>query len=802
MPFDKNGVYVLYPDQGAANPDGSITYPSVGGQVITSFPDGHSTVAAGNVVTVRGPVDQSSGSSLGPVVSTTNTTTGNAATAGDVQAVNDANGSIDWGDAVANGIIGIKDFADSGNLIGHPFINNGKVNSMIHGAVANTIDGRGPMAGNNGSGVVNVPGIGDVGSGDSGTGGSGSGGSGSGGGVVDAVNGVANEAFKYAAENRDFQLQGLDRANAALDPAKASYASMYGPGGTLAGPGQGEQAFTDVGRNLLAPTAQSQALAAASPFLSGQSPGMGAFKQVAGQLSGPTLSSQTYGQYADQLGQQSAGEQRYADTAARYDTNALSQAAPGFQNALAQQSAGEQRYAATQARYDTNALSQAAPGFQAQLAKTSAGEQRYADTASKYNDNALNQAASGFNAKLNAPTNLESSLGSIAGKYAAPSDASKTFQSQYGQLAGPGALEQFAASDLAGTNPYYRQLQAQQSADIDASMAARGGFNSGAAMKAQSLAASNLSAQQYQQEAQLQGQAQAAMQSRLGQQQAAAGDATAATYAGLAGQTSTLSAADAQRLARTQSGIDMTTQQAAANLGYLNSGQQAANSAGAASLARTQAGIGLADQQASADLGYLTAGQAAANAASAQSLARTHEGIGLASQQASTDLGYLQGGQQAANAASAQSLARTQAGIDLTRGTDATNLAQNLGYVNAANSAGAGQVSQYSAYGQMAAGQDAATQAQNMNYLSSAAAAQKASQDRQQQGFTNALATGAIESANTTGQYGKAGDNYASMVGAGMGAQLNAAQLAAQQQMNQQNNQYGLYGTIIKGVLS
>jgi hypothetical protein len=701
------------------NPDGSPRY------AVTSGADGK-------------PISKQviSGPGAGTTVSwdsnghyTTQDTAGN--TINTDQANSDASGigGETWGDAVVQ----TKDVLDSANIVGHPFVSD-KQNEMLGGKIKAGVNSvvSGDGGPNFGTGSLFPDGaVAGVGGG-SGGGGSGSGSGDGSGGVVGAVNDVAHEAFDYADKNRDFQLSGLDKANAALDPAKASYASMYGPGGSLTGPGQGEQAFTSQGGNLLNPTEQGKALATASPFLSGQSPGMSAYQDVAGQLSGPTLSGQTYGQYAGQLGQASAGEQRYGATAGKYDTNALSQAAPGFQNQLAQQSAGEQRYA---------------------------------DTAGKYDTNSLDQAAGGLNAKLTGATNLESSLGSIAGKYAAPSASSTTYQQQSGQLGGPGSLEQFAASDMAGTNPYYKQLAEQQSADIDASMNARGGFNSGAALKAQALGRSNLAAQQYQQEGQLQGAAQTAQMSRLGQQQSAAGAADTANYASLAGQTSALGTADAQRLARTQSGIDLAGQQASTNLGYLSSGQQAANSAGAASLARTQAGIGLANQQ------------------------------------STQDLNYLQGGQTAANAASAQNLARTQAGIDLTKNTDATNLAQNLGYVGAANSAGAGQVSQYGQLASMAQGQDAASQTQYMNYLSSAAAAQKAAQDRQQQGFTDATATGAIQAANTTGQYGKAGDEYASMVGAGMGAQLNAAQLAAQQAMNDKNATYGLYGTIFKGLL-
>lgn len=149
-------------------------------------------------------------------------------------------------------------------------------------------------------------------------------------GIVDAVNKVAAEAQGLAPGVRDFQLAGLDKSDAAFDPATQQYNSMYGPGGSQTTPGAGEQAFSQQGGNLLNPTAQGQVLSQTQGYLGGQSPGMSALGQVAGQLGGPTLSGQTYGQYASQLGAPSAGEQRYDATSGQYDTNALQQQAGGL----------------------------------------------------------------------------------------------------------------------------------------------------------------------------------------------------------------------------------------------------------------------------------------------------------------------------------------------------------------------------------------------------------------------------------------------------------------------------------------
>lgn len=87
----------------------------------------------------------------------------------------------------------------------------------------------------------------------------------------------------------------------------------------------------------------------------------------------------------------------------------------------------------------------------------------------------------------------------------------------YSQLTGPGAMERFAEQSLnTDTDPYYQQLQKQQSAQIDASMNGRGAYNSGAALAAQALGNSNLAAQQYHQQAEIQAQGQQAQGQRLG----------------------------------------------------------------------------------------------------------------------------------------------------------------------------------------------------------------------------------------------------------------------------------------------
>lgn len=421
-----------------------------------------------------------------------------------------------------------------------------------------------------------------------------------------------------------------------------------------------------------------------------------AFSDQAGNLLAPTAQSGVLAQAGGYLGGTSPG------------MSALSQVAPQLGGpTLSGQSYGQ---------------------YASQLAAPSTGTNYFDSTAGQYGTNALQQSAAGLNAQYAAPTNLQSNLGTLANETNAPTQSSQTFGANQSTLAAPGALENFASSDLAGTNAYYANLQKLQAAQTDASYNQKGGFNSGADLNAQAVGNATLAAQQYQQEAALQQQAESDALTRTGQSQTAAGQ------------------------------VDQAQQTAATNTGNLLS------------------------------------------TADAQQLAATNAQAALAQNTASTNLGYLQGGQTAANAVSGQQLAQTQAGIGLAQGTDATNLAQNLGYVNAANSAGAGQTAQYSAYGQLAQGADAATQAQYMNYLNSANTAQTDTLNRQQTGVADATALGQAQAGNTLTAYGQAGNQYASMIDASLGAQQNAAQLQAQQNQNAAANQLGYAGLAVKGL--
>ena len=118
--------------------------------------------------------------------------------------------------------------------------------------------------------------------------------------------------------------------------------------------------------------------------------------------------------------------------------------------------------------------------------------------------------------------------------------------------------------------------------------------------------------------------------------------------------------------------------------------------------------------------------------------------------------------------------------------------------MNAANAAGAGQVGQYSAYGNLAQGLDATTQAQLNAYLNQAGAAQGLTNTRLQQGYADALGIGLPQASNTLTAYGNAGNQYASMIDASLGAQLNAAQLQAQQNQQNQSNALGYAGLLTK----
>jgi hypothetical protein len=163
MAIDPNGVYVIKPETGVTNPDGSITYAD-GSGTFTTFPDGHSISSQGGLITTHAPPTDPTTGYPGPRVGTTvNASTGAPASAGEVQSVNDNINSIDWNQALKTGARSVKEATEKLNPIGTPGIDQNAVNGRIFGGAGATDpvfnkDGIGSVL----NGVANLYGLGGL----------------------------------------------------------------------------------------------------------------------------------------------------------------------------------------------------------------------------------------------------------------------------------------------------------------------------------------------------------------------------------------------------------------------------------------------------------------------------------------------------------------------------------------------------------------------------------------------------------------------------------------------------------------
>lgn len=556
-----------------------------------------------------------------------------------------------------------------------------------------------------------------------------------GGGDPTSLNGIAQQAFAFGGQNRDWLMGQNATAQNYYHPATQAYQGMYGPGGTLSGPGAGEQAFQQTGRSVLNQTPIQQ------------------YQQ----------------QTAGQLGQQGAGENAYG-----YMMNnglgspgVFEQGAGAYRGALAAPGASQQ-YAGQVG----GQLQQ--PG---QLERNSGGYDRVLGGPSN-----AQQAYGAMGGAYQAPTALESAYGGLMSGYgqqgmaqrAAPGLAQSlsggqsqdVYAKQSGQLDKPGQLEQFAASDANGTNPYFDQLRKSTNASLDQEFNAGGNFNSGARMAALAKADSNLSAQQYQQEAQLQGQAQQATQSRLGQQQGLAGQASGEQLGRTQAQAGLLGGADQQQLQRLGGQAGLAGDVSGQSLNYLNSGINAAQGVDTGNLSRINSAAGIDQNAQAGQLARTALGGQLAGQSDQSSLARLQAGAGLLNQQQQDQQSRLGMVGQYGNNAQSQQLARMGLG------------------------------------GQLAGQSTAAGFQQYNDYLNQAMAAQGAGQQRQQQGFSDAFQQGNAQAGLQQGFATNASDAYAQMIQAGLGANVNALGLSMQQQQTNADRQLAYLGLGIKGASS
>lgn len=584
------------------------------------------------------------------------------------------------------------------------------------------------------------------------------------------LNGIANQAFSYGQQNRDWLMGQNATAQNYYQPATQAYQGMYGPGGTMTGPGTGEQAFSEMGRSVLNQT----------PIQSYQ-------QQTAGELGQAGAGENAYG-YMMQNGLGGPG--------------AFEQGAGSYRQGLAQPGAAQQynQQAGGQLQ-QPGQLERNSGGYDAQLSRPGAAEQYQQQVGGQLQQGGNAQSAyNRMGGAYQADTALEKAYGGLMGQYgqqglqqqAAPGQAASlqggqsqdVYAKQSGQLDQQGQLEKFAASDLAGSNPYYKQLGEQGRAALDQEYNAGGNFNSGARMAALAKYQGNLDAQQYQQEAALQGQAQQATNTRLGQQAGLAGQASGEQLGRTQAQAGLYAGADQQQLSRLGAQAGLAGDVSGQSLNYLNSGMNAAQGADSSNLARLGLGGQLAqgaqsgqqgrigqqagiDQNAqSAQLARLGLGGNLAQNADQSSYQRLTAGAGLLSQEQQAQMSRLGMVGQYGNNAQSQELARLGLGGNLANQSTQAGFQQYNDYLN---------------------------QAQN---------SQAASQGRQQLGFQDAFQQGNAQAGLQQGFANNASDAYAQMVQAGLGANVNAIGLQQQQRMSDQAMQLAYLGLGLKGATS
>lgn len=550
-------------------------------------------------------------------------------------------------------------------------------------------------------------------------------------GDASSLSGIANEAFSAANSNRAWEMGQNGIAQGYYAPAQSAYQGLFGQGGQLAGPGAGEQAFSQHGGDVLQ-----------------QNPDQSYYNSMIGGLSQPGAGQQAYAQVAPQLAQQGSFEQQ----------------AGGYQQALAQPGAAQNYQTSTLGQVSNpGQFEQQSTAYQGALSGPSNAQQAYNGTAGGYQaPTALESAYGGLMSGYGQQGRQQQAAGGLASSLNG-GQSQNTYAAQQKQLQAPGQLEQFAASDAAGNNPYYDQLRQTTNASLDQEFNAGGNYNSGARFAALAKADSNLAAQQYQQEGQLQGQAQGATQSRLGAQAALAGQASSEQLGRTQAQSNLLGTADQQQLQRLGGQAGLAGDVSGQSLNYLNSGIQAAQGTDQTNLARIQAGASIGQgAQAAANTRLQTGGQLAQNAQS-------------------DAYNQLLGGASIGQQSQQDALARQQLAISGGMQSQAAGLASTqLGGQLANNSTVSGQ----NAY---------------QDYQSAAQNAQAAAQGRGQLGFSDTSGLAQNQAATQQGFATNASDAYANMIGSGLGAQTNAIAFQAQQAQNQQAYQLALLGLGIKG---
>lgn len=628
------------------------------------------------------------------------------------------------------------------------------------------------------------------------------------------------------------------------------------PAGSLTMPGLGENAFTQYGSQLTAPT-NSQNY----------------YNSTAGQLAGPSAAESFFNPAAYQ--QTSNAQNFYNNQAQGYATNTMNQALPGLVSQLGNSPMGSS-YQGLVGNLNGGAMGAAQPGLDALLSGQTNTQGLYNtanyDTTGIQGQfgNLVNQAAPGtsvlsqnFGHQNNAfaapdmqdqmadqiyglytrSDQLGSNTGSLVaqgqGNIAPRSDQINglTLQEQqpsYTQAAfnniasaytDPGMFEKFAQGAVSGNDPYFAMLQREQTANLDASMNARGGYNSGAAFKELGMQNSDLEAKKYAQMAgitstaqglQLQrasgmqgltGQAEGELQQRLkaqdtmgqenynnlfglnqfnaGLYQAAGQEqrdiagglvnqgasADAARLGRMVGQTQLGAATDQATLARTALQGDLTNMSATQRLNYM--GQQA----------------GLANMADSQNLGQVTERGNLANMADVAQMNRVNSQANITNQADQALYNRTMGAGTLSNMAATQNLNSLNSWGQAAQGADTSYLNLLNSGQSAANSASSAQLARIMGGGQLANSADSNNRANIVDYLGAGVNAQNLAQSRGQLGFQDAMALGGAQSGLAMQGNMQGMSEYDTWMQNAMGLQGNAAQIQA----NAANAQQAMY---------
>jgi hypothetical protein len=620
-----------------------------------------------------------------------------------------------------------------------------------------------------------------------------------------------------------------------FQPANSAYQNMYGQNGSLTTPGYGEQAYANYGSMLSQPTNSQGWYNGAASQLSEPSAAEQFFNPSAYQKT--TNAENFLNNYGSQYTSNPMGRS-YQGLMGQLSGGPMSQAYGGIMSGLQDTANTQSLYQSTGMQYNTDAMSSALSGLMGQLDPntTSKLSKNFDSINGSLTDetnqemmfNDINQKLQGSDQftqfgmhdltprsnQINAligqedpaqgKTQLE--YNNIRPTFADPGATANEYNLLRSNLADPGIYEKFVTGALTGNDPYFDRLSSEGSSKIDAEMNARGGYNSGAALKALGNYQGDLRANQYSQLASMAQGAQGMQLSRAGQLQGLAGQlqgermGQAQGLMGLAGQTESelqqrLKAQDVMgqenyqnlfnlRGATGQEQRDiaggMVNQNAsldAARLGRIGAQIQLGSATDAATLARTMGQGDLANMASTQRLNYMGQRANLANMADSQNLGRLTEQGNLTNMYDTSQMNRTMGQANIANMASSQNLNYLNSLGNASMGADTSYLNLLQGGQNAANSASGAQLARLMGGGQLANSADNNNRANLTTMFNSANQAQSLAEQRQQSAFANAMGLGGAQAGITMAGGNQASSEYDKWMENSLGYKSNASQV-------------------------